>query len=77
MFTEPVVLWAIRSDGNVGGLLVGTDGRLSAAESDERFLGYCPPSGMIPERYEQEARRRVEAHLDKTLGVTENERMVR
>lgn len=69
VFTELVALWAIRSDGGVGGLVVGTDGRLVPAETIHNFLGYCEPNGTIPERYELEARRRVE-------DLDERERMV-
>ena len=59
VFTEPVVLWAIYSDGNVGGLIVGTDGRLTPAEDVHNFLGYCA-TGAIPDRFEDAARRGVE-----------------
>lgn len=72
-YAVPVALWALGEDGRVRGLVAGADGRLSAAESDERFLGYCPPSGAIPGHYANEARRRVEARVK----AIESERMVR
>ena len=68
-----LALWALGEDGRVRGLVAGENGRLIPAESDEKFLGYCPPSGGIPDHYANEARRRVEAHFKET----ESERMVR
>jgi hypothetical protein len=69
-FAVPLALWALDAAGEVRGLVVGADGRLASAESDD-FLGYCEPEAMIPQRYTGEARRRAEARDERERMVSQ------
>lgn len=67
---EDLAVWTIHEDGQVAGMVVGTEGTLVDAESLDNFLGFTTKGGNLA-RYREEARRRAEE-----LDQRERERMV-